>query len=186
LFGQNLKARSIAVILDVSGSMTPHLTNVVKELDRVARNSPVILYVGCGVSSPPKGIRLDNDARETRRMGRDGFQSFWRSSHGNSPEEEAVYALMSKRPFTYFIKEQGIDYAWVSLLADEVRNAEALYWFSDFQDRVEDEQIDIVLENLKRRKQKLFIHASDQGFSFEKVRDRLSLPSGGSVILSNP
>jgi len=67
-------------------------------------------------------------------------------------------------------------------LADEVRHAEALYWFSDFQDEVDDEQMAAVLENLKRRRQKLFIHASDMGNSFEMVRDKICIPSGGSVI----
>jgi hypothetical protein len=182
MFGNNLKARSIAVILDVSGSMTPHLAAVVKELDRVARNSPVVLYVGCGVEAPPRGIRIDDDAMETRRRG--SFDTFWNTNHGNTPDEKAVYDIMVKRPFTYFIKDQGINYAWVSLLAAEVRNAEALYWFSDFQDQVDDEQLKAVLENLKRRRQKLFIHASEVGNSFEEVRDKLALPSGGSAIQS--
>lgn len=177
MFGKNLNARSIAVILDVSGSMTPHLRGVVEELDRVARGSPVVLYVGCGVDKPPGGMRLNDDATETRRSSR--FRSYWTDDHG--PETE-VYSIMEKRPSTYFIKSQGIQYAWIALLTAEVRNAEALYWFSDFQDDVDDDQMASVLENLKRRKQKLFIHASDRGSSFEKVRDQICLPSGGMVI----
>ena len=42
-----------------------------------------------------------------------------------------------------------------------------------------------MLKNLQRRKQKLFIHASVKGKSFEKVRDQLCLPSGGKVIESD-
>lgn len=208
IFGNDLKARSIAVILDVSGSMTPHLTKVIKELDRVAKGSPVALYVGCGVAKPEKGRRLDDNAVPTRRQSHDedkNFEVFWRRSHGPPPPppgspppppkkkgdpdpipEEAVYNVMATRPSTYFLKSQGIQYAWLALLINEVRNAEALYWFSDFQDVVDQEQMESVLKNLKRRKQKLFIHASVKGASFEKVRDNLCLPSGGMVIESEP
>jgi hypothetical protein len=179
MFGKNINARSIAVILDVSGSMTPHLSRVIEELDRVAKGSPVVLYVGCGVERPPNGVKLDEETLETRRSPR--FRAFWTEDHG--PEKD-VYDILAKRPFTYFMKSQGVPYAWIALLNDQVRHAEALYWFSDFQDAVDNEQLETVLENFKRRKQKLYIHASEEGSSFEKVRDRLCLPSGGAVIQS--
>jgi hypothetical protein len=146
MFGKNLNARSIAVVFDVSGSMTPHLSRVIEELDRVAKGSPVLMYVGCGVEKPPDGVKLDEEALETRRSPR--FRAFWTEDHG--PEKD-VYDILVKRPFTYFIKSQGVQYAWIALLNDEVRHAEALYWFSDFQDAVDNEQLDAVLENLKRR-----------------------------------
>jgi len=210
MFGKNLQARRIGVVMDVSGSMTPHLTKVIKELDRVAKGSPVVLYVGCGVAVPTDNVKLDDDAISTVNRSKDeekSFELFWRRSHkaaqpaglpaspppdskkkkleeemaGPVPEE-AVYGVMANRLETYFVKSQGIQYAWISLLVDELRNVDALYWFSDFQDQVDDKQLETVLRNLKRRKQKLFIHASDKGKSFEKVRDTLVIPSGGEVI----
>ncbi|HSI63593.1 MAG TPA: hypothetical protein VLE43_10755 [Candidatus Saccharimonadia bacterium] len=206
MFGKDLKARKIAVILDVSGSMTPHLTKVVKELDRVAAGSRVMLYVGCGVATPKDGVRLDRDAIKTSNRGKDeskNFEIFWRRSHTKAPPagtpppdpkdkdkgpipEEAVYSVMATRSETYFMKSQGIQYAWISLLARELSEADALYWFSDFQDQVDDKQLEAVLKNLKRRKQRLFIHASVKGNSFERVRDSLVIPSGGEVIESEP
>jgi hypothetical protein len=176
MFGKNTGAHSIAVILDVSGSMTPHLSQVIEELDRVAKGSPVLLYVGCGVGTPPEGVHIDDTSTPTRFP---QFKAYWQADHG--PEED-VYNILQRRPFTYFIKSQGIQYAWVSLLATEVRHAEALYWFSDFQDDVDEKQIESVLTNLKRRKQKLFIHASEKGNEFERIRDKLCLPSGGLAI----
>lgn len=205
MFGREIKARKIAVIMDVSGSMTPHLTKVIKELDRVASGSRVILYVGCGVATPKDGVRLDKDAIKTSSKAKQedkNFEIFWRRSHGRPrppgspppdakekememkgpvPEEE-VYAVMANRAETYFMKSQGIQYAWIALLARELHEDDALYWFSDFQDQVDDDQLEAVLKNLKRRKQKLFIHASGKGKSFEKVRDSLAIPSGGEVI----
>ena len=206
MFGRDLKARKIAVILDVSGSMTPHLTKVIKELDRVAAGSRVMLYVGCGVASPKGDIRLDRDAIKTSSRSKnesENFEIFWRRSHTKAPPagspppdpkdrnkgpipEEAVYSVMATRSETYFMKSQGIQYAWIALLARELAEADALYWFSDFQDQVDDKQLETVLKNLKRRKQRLFIHASGKGNSFEKVRDALVIPSGGEVIESEP
>lgn len=202
MFGKDLKARKIAVILDVSGSMTPHLTKVVKELDRVAAGSRVMLYVGCGVATP-KDKRLDKDAIKTSSKSKDddkNFEVFWRRSHppktpaGGPPpdpkqgpvQEEAVFSLMHNRSETYFMKSQGIQYAWIALLARELGEADALYWFSDFQDQVDDAQMETVLRTLKRRKQRLFIHASGNGKFFEKIRDGLCLPSGGEVVESQP
>jgi hypothetical protein len=206
MFGKDLKARKIAVILDVSGSMTPHLTKVVKELDRVAAGSRVMLYVGCGVATPKEDVRLDRDAIKTSSKSKDeskNFEIFWRRSHTKAPPagtpppdpkdkdkgpvpEEAVYSVMATRSETYFMKSQGIQYAWISLLARELNEADALYWFSDFQDQVDDKQLEAVLKNLKRRKQRLFIHASVKGNSFEKIRDTLVIPSGGEVIEAEP
>ena len=60
--------------------------------------------------------------------------------------------------------------------------ADVIYWFSDFQDRVDEEMMKDVLKVLKKRKQRLIMHASIQGRSFEKVRDNVCLPSGGEVL----
>lgn len=209
MFGKDLKARSIGVVMDVSGSMTPHLTKVIKELDRVAKGSPVVLYVGCGVATPGKGVVLDDNTIATINKSKDkdkSFEEFWRRSHKAKPNpnapppagkkkdkdakdpipEEAVYQVMAQRPETFFIKSQGIEYSWLALMAGEFRHVDALYWFSDFQDKVDDKQIERVSAHLRRRKQKLFMHASVKGKSFEKVRDLLVLPSGGEVIEEEP
>jgi hypothetical protein len=60
--------------------------------------------------------------------------------------------------------------------------ADTIYWFADFMDKVDSEQMEVVLKKLKTRKQKLYIHASQQGRSFAQVRDGLVIPSGGEVI----
>ena len=200
MFGRDLQVRSIAVVLDVSGSMTKHLAHVVKELDRVAKGSPVVLYVGCGIMPIPPKTHIDDDAIETIRSLKTkdpakNFEIFWRRSHGQDgyeppkkgepgsdvPEQE-VYDIFASRPRTYFIKSQGIQYAWTALVCNEVRHAEAVYWFSDFQDAVEAKQLKRTGDTLRRRKQKLFMHASETGNSFTQVRDDLVKPTGGDVI----
>lgn len=202
MFGKNINAKRMAVILDVSSSMTDYLENVVKEVDRVAKGSPVICYFGCGLMRPEKGGHIEDKVDLCKNP---SFERFWRIWYGPSPFNatpaeikkitfnpkeriplEEVYRMLAKRPSTYFVDYNGIVYAWTALVNDLVRNADALYWFSDFMDDVEDKEIKIVLENLKRRKQRLYIQPSIHGASFDQVLNGLVIPTGGEVIEPPP
>lgn len=198
MFGKSINARRMAVILDVSSSMTDYLDGVVKEVDREAKGSPVICYFGCGLMRPENGMHVDDKIDLCKNP---SFERFWRIWYGPAPFNatpaeikkikfdpkdriplEEVYRPLAKRPNTYFVDYNGIVYAWTALVNDLVRNADALYWFSDFMDDVEEKEIKIVLENLKRRKQRLYIHPSIHGASFEQVKNGLVIPTGGDVI----
>ncbi|WP_395739388.1 hypothetical protein [Prosthecobacter sp.] len=188
LFGLNLKSKKLAVVLDVSASMTPHLERVVKEVDKVARGSVVVLYFGCGLDEPKKPL-VGTKVFRTNTV---EFEKFWRMG-GATFMETAAYKIkpndpipskdlflqLSRRPQTYFIHNVGVGYAWLALLSDEVRNADGLYWFSDFQDTVSFKQVSIVLENLKRRKQRLYIHSYGRGANFDLIKNQLVIPTEG-------
>jgi hypothetical protein len=199
MFGMELKnVKKIAVVMDVSRSMTKYLPIVTKELDNVAFGSNLVLYFGCGLTEETK----QNKALEkTILTTDDDFKTFWQVWEGktplNMPMEDRrklkydpslpmplkdIYELMSKRKNTWYIDFCGITYAWTALMSKEVEQADAIYWFADFQDKVTPEMMEKVLKTLKKRKQKLYIHASVKGRSFEQVRDGLVLPSGGDVI----
>lgn len=197
MFGKELKdTRKIAVVMDVSRSMTKFLPLVAKELDKVAYGSPLVLYFGCGLVKPKD--KIDDDINP---VSSDKFRTFWQVWEGKTPlklskEErknlkydpakpmplEAIYDMMSKRRNTWFVEFNGITYASTALMSKEVMEADTIYWFADFMDKVESEQMEQVLKALKKRKQKLYIHASREGRSFAQVRDELVLPSGGEVI----
>lgn len=197
MFGKELKdTRKIAVVMDVSRSMTKFLPLVAKELDKVAFGSPLVLYFGCGLVKPKE--KIDDDINP---VSSDKFRTFWQVWEGKtslkiSKEErknlkydpakpmplEAIYDMMSKRRNTWFVEFNGITYASTALMSKEVMEADTIYWFADFMDKVESEQMEAVLKTLKKRKQKLYIHASREGRSFAQVRDELVLPSGGEVI----
>lgn len=197
MFGKELKdTRKIAVVMDVSRSMTKFLPLVAKELDKVAYGSPLVLYFGCGLVKPKE--KIDDDINP---VSSDKFRTFWQVWEGKtslkiSKEErknlkydpakpmplEAIYDMMSKRRNTWFVEFNGITYASTALMSKEVMEADTIYWFADFMDKVESEQMEQVLKTLKKRKQKLYIHASREGRSFAQVRDELVIPSGGEVI----
>lgn len=198
MFGKELKdTRKMAVVMDVSRSMTKFLPLVAKELDKVAFGSPLVLYFGCGLMKPPP--KLDD---EINPVSSDKFRAFWQAWEGKTSLKlpaaerrnirydpakpmplEAIFELMSKRQNTWFVEFNGITFASTALMSKEVMEADTIYWFADFMDRVDSEQMKTVLKTLKKRKQKLYIHASKEGRSFVQVRDELVIPSGGEVIL---
>jgi hypothetical protein len=173
--------------------MAPYLPQVIAELDKVAKGSIVILFPGCGLEKPsPKGL----DGEELFRTQGSEFEKFWRAGGMASLEEtrklkfkpsdviqgESVFRLLAKRQQTWFIHGIGTGYTWTALLSEQVRQADALYWFSDFQDRVDFQQVLVVKENLLRRKQKLYIQPYQHGSSFDLVKSQLVDPTGGDVI----
>lgn len=201
MFGKVLKdTRKLAVVMDVSRSMTKFLPVVTKELDRVASGSPLVLYFGCGLVKPKD--RIDDDINP---VSSDKFRAFWQVWEGKAslkmPVEErrkikydpsmpmpleGIFEMMNKRRDTWFVEFNGITHAWTALMSKEVMEADTIYWFADFMDKVDSEQMALVLKTLKKRKQKLYIHASKEGRSFAQVRDELVIPSGGEVIQTQP
>jgi hypothetical protein len=192
LFGLTIKAKKLAVVLDVSTSMMPHLERVVNEVDKVAKGSVVVLYFGCGLEAPSKPLV----GTKIFRTSTVEFEKFWRLG-GATFMETAQYKIktkapipskdlflkLSRRPQTYFIHNVGVGYTWLALLSDEVRNADGLYWFSDFQDVVDFKQLSVVLDNLKLRKQRLYIHSSGKGEYFDLVKNQLVVPTEGDSYI---
>jgi hypothetical protein len=197
MFGIELKdTRKIAVVMDVSRSMTKYLPLVAKELDKVARGSPLVLYFGCGVKSPPKNLE-----DKVRKVSDERFNKFWQYWEGKGDMQalrkdyaklkydpavpmplDAIYQQMMKRPNTHFIDFNGIQYASSALMSKEVMEADTIYWFADFMDAVDESEMEEVVKKLRNRKQKLYIHASTRGRSFEKVHNSMVKPLGGEVI----
>ncbi len=197
MFGKELKdTRKMAVVMDVSRSMTKFLPLVTKELDKVAFGSPLVLYFGCGLMPPPPKIDADINPVTS-----DKFRAFWQAWEGKTSLKipaaerrnitydpakpmplEGIFDLMSQRRNTWFVEFNGITFASTALMSKEVMEADTIYWFADFMDKVDSEQMALVLKTLKKRKQKLYIHASKEGRSFVQVRDELVIPSGGEVI----
>lgn len=202
LFGLEMKeAEKVAVVMDVSRSMTKYLPIVAKELDKLAARGPLILYFGCGLSEPPRNSKFDDKIRLANGP---AFDRFWQHFQGKIPLDEAkrtydrikydkdlpmplesLHKQMSDRPDTYFLDFNGIQHTQPALEARELKEADTIYWFADFQDKVEEDVMKDVLRTLKSRKQKLFIHGTVRGRSFEQVENHLVIPSGGSAIVKD-
>jgi len=199
MFGTEIQADSIGVVLDVSGSMVPHLSKVIAELDRVAPGSPLILYVGCGIADGrPKARAYPAVDIDSQR-----FERFWRLNHDteykpnktleqgsakidvdfNRPmPQEAVYKILSTRPNTYYLDFEGVQFAWGALLCKPIKDVEAVYWFADFQDAVDPEEARKVARRIKSNKQKLYIQVSGPGPNVPVIQEEIVTPTGGGTI----
>ncbi len=197
MFGKEIKdARRIAVVMDVSRSMTKYLPAVVAELDKIARQSVLVMHFGCGLAKPKD--KVDDKVRKA-----DGpeFASFWQNYEGKAglkltAEErkaltydpskpmplEDIYKRLAGRPNTHFINFGGVALTQAALMSTEVMEADIIYWFADFQDNVTEDMMNDVRRKLKYRKQKLYMHASAHGRSFDKVAEGLVKPLGGEII----
>lgn len=199
MFGNEIKANSIGVVLDVSGSMIPHLAKVIKELDRVAEGSPLILYVGCGIGEG----RPKSKAYRTIGIDSQRFERFWRLNHDqaykpNKTLEEgsakvdvdltrpipnaALFKLLAARPNTYYLDFEGVKFSWGALTCKELKDAEAVYWFADFQDRVDEKEAKSVMRSIRGKKQKLYVQASGSGSYLSQIQELMVKPTGGSTI----
>lgn len=192
MFGREIKAKKLALVLDVSSSMAPFLPRVIEEVDKVARDSIVVLYFGCGLDTPPpRGL----EGEEVYRTSGSEFERFWRLGGATLAEgrkfkfsasdaipSESMFRMLSRRPQTFFVHNVGLGYTWLALLSEQVRQADALYWFSDFQDHVDFQQVMTVKENLLRRKQRLYIQPYQHGSAFDLVKSQLVEPTRGDVI----
>jgi hypothetical protein len=193
MFGMQIKAKKLALIMDVSTSMLPHIPRVLDEIDKKSKDSVVVLFFGCGIEPPPPGGIDGDGVYSTSGV---EFEKFWRKGGASlaelrryriNPKEEIMYEdifrKLSRRPQTFFIHLTGIGYTWQALLSDKVRSADALYWFSDFQDRVDFKQLNIVRENLQQRKQRLYLHAYFRGGSYDLIKTQLVEKTDGDVFL---
>ncbi len=200
MFGKELKnVRKIAVVMDVSRSMTRYLPEVVKELKKVGRDSALVLYFGCWMNT------IDPNKLETvYPVGGVEFDKFWQYWQGRMDMQqvmkdyknlkfdpkmpiplEDVYKQVNKRKETYFIDRDGSTTSvYSALMAKEIRDADTIYWFADFQDRINDDMMEQFVKKMKSRQRKLFIHAPHaKGPSLQKVTEEMVKPLGGEAII---
>lgn len=200
MFGKELKnVRKIAVVMDVSRSMTKYLPEVVKEMKKIGRDSPLVLYFGCWM------YPIDTNKLETvYPVSGPEFDKFWQYWQGKmnmqdvmkeyknlkyDPKKpmglEDVYKTVKNRKDTYFIDRDGSQTSvYSALMAKEIRDADTIYWFADFMDRVDDNMLADFVKKMKTRKRKLYIHAPhDRGPSLQKIIENAVKPLGGEAII---
>ena len=169
MFGKQISTRSIAVVMDVSGSMTPYIPIVAKELDKVAPGSNLVMFSGCGLLQEP-----DNVDRELYPFQEEGAR------FKNLPPD--VFAQMMARKKTFLIKARNINHAQTALLSRRAMMADTVYWFADFQDAVDMGVMKKLVQTYKAKNKKIYIHAVRRGKSFDVVAEHVVKPLGGEII----
>ncbi len=198
MFGKRLEAKKLGVVLDVSGSMHRFLPAVVKEANKVGMGAPIVMSYGCGASEVENRDLRASKAKFDESKGKD-FDHFWRrlalggkpdkdtaQVDMNSPMDEKlkpVYDVVNGRKATYYMEKLGTHAAWSGLVAQELRDVDAVYWFADFQDKVDSETLEDLLRELQRRRQKLYVHCSGANpKSLAEIIEKVVKPTGGEEI----
>lgn len=193
IFGQKIDARRMAVVLDMSGSMYSFLPTVIKEVDKVAPGSTVILHYGCGLGDAEikkPGV----ESTSSRDFSDDKIVTSLLGSATaamNQQQREALLDMVKKRPKTFFVPSTGVGSTWVALTDTKLKDVDAIYWFADFADGLSADKMEDVARKLKGRKQKLYIHPSNPQWlvggdplavNVNKVENAIVKPTGGKVI----
>lgn len=112
---------------------------------------------------------------------------FWQRTFrggGDDPiPNEELFKVFDGRKDTWYFGGTSTGYSWLALTSPKVREADAIYWFADFQDRVDQSQLFEVQKVLKERKQKLYMHASGgSNPSLKAVNTVLVKPTCGEIL----
>ena len=193
LFGTDIDAKRMAVVLDMSGSMYAFLPLVIKEVDKVAPGSIVILHYGCGLTDreikQPKIESTSEKEFDTDRISTALSQASTETISADN--RDRLLALVKKRQKTYFVPTSDVGSTWVALTDSRLKDADAIYWFADFADTLNQDRIEDLGRKLRGRKQKLYIHPSNPNWltpgdplasSVARLERELVTPSGGRVI----
>ena len=177
----------------LSGSMYPYLPIVIKEVDKVAPGSMVILHYGCGltdaeVRKPTLEFTSDKEFDKDRIV-----TSLLESASTamNQTQREALLELVKKRPKTFYVPSTNVGTTWVALTDARLKEVDAIYWFADFADGLTKDRLEDVGQKLRSRKQKLYIHPSNPqwlvggdplAINVTKVDNEIVKPTGGKVL----
>jgi hypothetical protein len=177
MFGVSLNAKNLGVVLDVSGSMQEFLPEVLHEVDLVANKAKVILYCGCGLMVREKNYPADDRIYSTKDK---LFEDYWERLVGK--QNRSLFNRFKERPNTYFVNDLSMDFTWVALQSEQFVSCDAIYWFADFQDRVEEEKMKEIKEYWKKRFKKLILHPSGDAGETGQIEKSIVIPTGGTVI----
>jgi len=169
LFGKSVSAGKLGVILDVSFSTHNVLNYVIEEIQASFPDALIVFAPGCGIRDQESVIVPIDDYEDTseeakynygggyhlvRFMGgllkKDDFKQLWdRAARQNRGYAAFVDLKGGDRGLA------GCDVA-MEFLTDE--GADVIYWFADFNDRVDAELAEDVARKMRRRDTKLMIH----------------------------
>lgn len=193
IFGNKIDAKRLAVVLDMSGSMYPFLPLVIKEVDKVASGSAIYLHFGCGLYDEENN-RLKVTETANRNFDEDRISVDLlaaKTSPMTQQEREDLLNMVKKRAKTYFVPSSNVGTTWAALMDEHLKDVDAIYWFSDFADRIDEGRLKDVARKLRGRKQKLYIQPSNpawltpgnpMGANVARLKQEIVEPSGGKVI----
>lgn len=200
LFGTEVSTGGLGVVLDISGSAHPHLDKAIAEIDKHFPDAPMVLVVGCGmsdgdvaikrgvvpgkpriVSFNSRGSNEEYDKLERSPGGQ--LEKFYRvlQKSGGEDAAEDMQRYFKRRDNLYTMYGGDI---WAANFAFEYlldKNVDTIYWFADFADDIDQDEIDRLTSKLKNKRIKVIAH----NFMGKPVRDEVKAmvkETGGQTI----
>lgn len=165
LFGKQIEANKLGVILDVSFSTHNVLSAVIDEIQKSFPDAIIVFAPGCAIDDRKNEIVLVKDYERIskkyqgggyhatnfiqRLLGREDFKKIWERTRRKGNGHVLFSELRGQNGLS------GCDVA-MKFLADE--GADAIYWFADFDDAINKERAEKVAGYLRRKGAKVIIH----------------------------
>ncbi|MFO8026708.1 MAG: hypothetical protein R6U56_03485 [Opitutales bacterium] len=165
LFGKQVEANKLGVILDVSFSTHNVLSAVIDEIQSGFPDALIVFAPGCAIDDRDNELVPIKDYEKTakkyqggryttkkfvdRLLGREDFEEIW----DRTRRRNKGYVLFSEIRGPNGLS--GCDVA-MKFLSNE--GADVIYWFADFDDKIDPELADDITRQLRRKDTKLMIH----------------------------
>lgn len=198
LFGMQVSATNLGVVLDVSGSAHGHLDKAISEIDKNFPDAYMIMIVGCGMSDGKGAInggggKVPGKPRIVaygRRSSEDKYNGLERSApkqlenffrkigEKRSKELRRYFDRRDNLYLLYGADIHGANFAFEYLLKE---NADTVYWFADFADSINEEIAKGITRQLKRKRAKVIAH-NFMGKPVRKEAAEMAKVTGGATI----
>lgn len=186
LFGTKIEANKLGALVDISGTATPFLLPTLREVHKNFQDSPIVLAVGCGLARS-KGTAVPFDQVDLEQVIPAGTYTgigYLQSTMAKSKEVERMVRKLKTTPEVFMLEGNGLD---VGMAIDKLvdTQVDAIYWFSDFRDRVDGTMGKAVAEKLKAKGIKLYIHTFT-GQPVPPIQTEMVEITGGKIITEIP
>jgi hypothetical protein len=201
LFGAKVESAQLGVLLDISGSAHKYLPLVIEELNKKFGNAIIILVYGGGMDEsvtadqapvlPYAEAKLDPTYDGVGK--RSTLQQIALAEKA-SPEVAKIFKRLKSRRNVFYVYSNNpgaTQYAFEALLE---KGADAIYWFSDFEDSISPKLGKQILGAVKVGHTKVIAHnfsgrnltGDEPGAVSLRYGKKLAEETGGELIIVVP
>ncbi|MGB0413058.1 MAG: hypothetical protein ACPGJU_01310 [Coraliomargarita sp.] len=168
LFGTEVTATKLGVILDISFSTHRAIDKVVNEINKEFKDAIIVLVPGCVIGThdstiyPLQDFKKGTKAHKVSKLSTETFtekllernkefDKIW----GKLEKDERGYILFAENPKNKQTGNGGTNDA-MEFLRDE--GVDTIYWFADFQDGILSAPLDELIKSMKRGRITVIMH----------------------------
>lgn len=168
LFGAQISATKLGVILDISRSTHKQIDKVLNEINKKFTDAIVVLVPGCAISSYSTSIyafrEYERGTRKHTKVGRYSTQPYIEGLLETNPAFVEIWGELEQQDNGYILfaeSSTGTTASGGSNNAMEFlrdKGVDTIYWFADFEDSIHESEAKNVLRSMKRGGISLFMH----------------------------